>query len=436
MKIALISFMIDPTIGGGSAFSVMRLAKGLASQGIDVFLITTHREHKSVESRIEDIKTYFLEPANLYWIGDKDRQPLIKKALWQIWDSWNLKIYRYVKRILAEEKPDIVHVNKLRGLSPSIWKAVDDRLCLIQTCRDYELLSPEGTLTSRVGYWASEKRWFIRPYQSFRARLSHRIDVATAPSTYTLKVLTSFGFFPYSQQVVVPNTHGFTNSELRVLEETARSGRPEDNLFRHLVSSPEKCLDLLYLGRLEKVKGVEQLCTAVAALVQQYPNLHLHVAGWGQLESALLETYGSNDHIHFHGAVFGSDKDLLLRTCDALIIPSTWPEVFGNVIVEAFAFGKPAIVTNIGGMPESIINGKTGFVIEPDSIMALEKIIAQLAAEPSQLREMSSACFVAARQFSIEEITENYLKLYNSCLAKLRQPRGETMRQDETYSSH
>jgi glycosyltransferase involved in cell wall biosynthesis len=374
MKIALITFLIDPTIGGGSAFSVMRLAKGLASQGTDVFLITTHREQNSIESRIDGIKTYFLNPANLYWVGDKDRQPAIKKALWQIWDTWNIQMYRHVKRILAKEKPDIVHVNKLRGLSPSIWKAVDDRACLIQTCRDYELISPEGTLTSQVGHWASENRWFIRPYQSFRARLSRRIDIATAPSIYTLKVLTSFGFFPYSQQVVVPNTHGFTNRELTVLEETAQSGQQNnlDNQLRHLISSPEKCLDLLYLGRLEKVKGVEQLCTAVVALVQQYPNLHLHVVGWGQLESALLESYGSNNHIHFHGAVFGADKDRLLRTCDALIIPSTWPEVFGNVIVEAFAFGKPAIVTNIGGMPESIIEGKTGFVIEPDSVVALK----------------------------------------------------------------
>ena len=75
--------------------------------------------------------------------------------------------------------------------------------------------------------------------------------------------------------------------------------------------------------------------------------------GTGQFESDFVEKYSNSSQIIFHGALYGQSKSEYLRKCDVLVFPSTWPESFGIVITEAFAFGKPVIASKIGAIPET-----------------------------------------------------------------------------------
>ncbi len=403
MKVVLLTFLFEPEIGGGAATSVRLLARGLAGQGIQVVVITTCPRGQARVERAEGLTIYRFFPRNLYWIGDKDRQPTWKRVLWQLMDIWSPHAFWVVRRILEQERPDIVHANKLRGLSPSVWAAAGG-IPLVQTCRDYELMSPEGTLNSQVGHWAEQGTWFLRPYQRLRARLSRQIAGATAPSRYTLEMLTRHGFFPQAMKRVVPNSHGLTLEQLERRRQEAMTQPSRQN----------GQVRLLYLGRLEMVKGVDLLCTAFERCAAHFPHLHLDIAGWGTLEPVLRQKYGQHPQITFHGPVFGKVKDRLLAAIDLLVVPSVWPEVFGIVIAEAYTYGKPVIATSAGGIPEIVEENSTGFLIPSGDLEALKETIGRVAGSPASLRGMAPACFEAARLYSVERMTDEFRSMYTA----------------------
>jgi len=405
MKVALLSYMFDPQ-AGGAVGSARTLARGLAAGGDEVVVITTARERHLRVEREEGATVYSFLPWNLYWVGDKDKQPMWKRVPWQLLDVWNPHAYRVVRGILRRERPDIVHVNKLRGLSPSVWAAARaEGVPVVHTCRDYELFSPLGTLEGRVGAWAERGAWFMRPYSSLRAGLSRAVAAAAAPSRYTLDAHLRRGFFPRATSRVIPNSHGLT---LEALERVRSASRVSDG--------PE--VRLLYLGRLEKAKGVDLLCEAVAACADRCPNLRLDVAGWGTLEDALRRRYDGHPRIAFHGAVFGEAKARLLAECDAMVVPSVYPEIFGIVVVEAYAFGKPVIAAASGGLPELVAPGETGWLVPPGDARALGDALERLAQNAAGARRMSSACFEAARRYAVERVVGEYRSLYREILGE------------------
>lgn len=405
MKVLLVSFLLDPRLGGGAATSAIRLARGLAQQGVEVVTVTSHNEPEPRLTIKDDIKAYAFRPRNLYWVINKDRQPLWKKAIWQSVDTWNLSTYRYLRRVIDAERPDVIHIHKLRGLSPSVWSAAAAENCrpIIQTCRDYELISPEGTLSTRIGQLALQQHWSMRPYQALRRSISNQVDVATAPSRFTLETITGVGFFSRAQKFVVPNTHGLTASELNAI-----AVRPLQQ------SRAMGGLKLLYLGRLEPEKGIELLCRAFTELSDELPDLTLDIAGSGTQEAAIRASYTDVPRLSFHGHIAGKEKEYLIAQADALVMPSTYQEIFGNSIIETYAYGKPVIASRIGGMPELVEEGITGLLVDPNNMESLQKAIRQLYATPEAAAFMRAACLRQAESYTIEAITDTYLSVYEA----------------------
>jgi glycosyltransferase involved in cell wall biosynthesis len=333
MKVLLVSYLLDPRLGGGAATSAMRLCQGLMQQGIDVVALTTHKDSTPRVVTEQGIKTYYVRPKNLFWVAEKNAQPTWKKALWQLVDIWNPHTYRFTRDVIRQEKPDIVHVHKLRGLSPSVWSAARAENCrlIVQTCRDYELVSPEGTLESKVGRWALKQHWTLRPYQVLRSRWSDQVDVVTVPSRFTLNTITGLGFFSRSKQLVVPNTHGLSDAELDRLVTIGNS------------TSLQEEISFLFLGRLESTKGADVLCQAFANIADELPMARLDIAGRGSMEAQLRNQYAGVPQIRFHGYVTGAQKNELLARSIVMMMPSTSREVFGTSIIEAYTYGKPVV---------------------------------------------------------------------------------------------
>jgi len=405
MKVLLVSFLLDPRLGGGASTSAIRLARGLVQQGVDVVAVTTHDEPEPHLTTKDGVKTYSFRPRNLYWVENKDKQPLWKKIIWQSIDIWNPSTYHYLRRVIDAEKPDVIHIHKLRGLSPAVWSAAAAENCrpIIQTCRDYELISPEGTLNTRIGRLALQQHWSMRPYQALRRSMSNQVDVATAPSRFTLETITGIGFFSRAQKIVVPNTHGLNASELNAI--AVRSSQQ---------SQATGGLKLLYLGRLEPEKGIEVLCRAFAGLVDELPGLTLDIVGRGTKETTLRASYSDVPRLRFHGYLAGIEKESLIAHADALVMPSTYQEIFGNSIVETYAYGKPVIASRIGGMPELVEEGITGLLVEPNDVESLRQAIRRLYANPEATVRMSAACHRQAERYTIEAITAAYLAIYEA----------------------
>jgi glycosyltransferase involved in cell wall biosynthesis len=348
------------------------------------------------------VKIIRLPASNLYWVGDKDRQPGYKKVVWQLIDTWNPAIHRLARQVFLDEAPDVVHSHKLRGLSPSIWRAAADEGVkkIIHTCHDFELLSPEGLFMGRVGRLAQNQSPVMFPYQEIRRRFSRLVNRFTAPSEFIMSIHKKMGFFPRATRYIVPNSHGFNLKELAENQPVSRSN-----------SRPDGARRFLYIGRLDKTKGVDLLCQVFSKFIDQ--NLVLTLAGWGPAAEYLQNEYGGFDNIRFAGAVFGERKAELFRDCDVLIAPSLAPESFGIVIAEAYAYGLPVIASRIGAFPELVQDGVTGFLVSSGSAGELSDSIMRIGSEIQLYREMSSACFEKAGEFSTENIINGYLQVYS-----------------------
>jgi glycosyltransferase involved in cell wall biosynthesis len=405
MKITIISSFYGSE-GGGAGIIPYHLANGLKDAGHEVSVVTLGRSHHYDVTEENSIRVYRFEPFNLYSLGEKDSHPVWQKMLWQTLDIYNSHSERILRQILNIETPAIVHIHKMRGFSGAVWSVAAHLFPgrIIQTCHDYEGMSPDGYMRGYIGRMALRKQWPLRGYQLIRARLSRGVSIVTAPSRFSLERIIDSGLFPGARSRVVMNTHGFSQPELISLQKVVSA--PSDDQFR-----------FLYLSRLEREKGIIELCEAFLRIFALDRAVRLDIAGWGTLEAELRMKYGDHSGIRFLGAVSGRPKEEALNRAAVVMVPSLWEEVFGIVTIEAYAFGKPVIASNVGGLPELVRQDETGWLVEPGDVDALaQRMLSVTKTAPSALAKMSQACKEYSYQFSMEKITAEYLELYEQLL--------------------
>lgn len=156
-------------------------------------------------------------------------------------------------------------------------------------------------------------------------------------------------------------------------------------------------LRLLMLGRISRIKGQDVLVRALQALP---PGLRervtLRIVGGAfedaPREAALAEAIAAAD---FDGRVtlhpFAADPAGHLRWADVVVVPSRLPESLGRVAIEAMAHGKPPVVSDIGGLPEVVEHGRTGWIVPPGDAAALSATLAEIIAHPERWRGFPAA---------------------------------------------
>jgi len=168
------------------------------------------------------------------------------------------------------------------------------------------------------------------------------------------------------------------------------------------------------MGRLESEKGIVELCEAFLQALKLYPSIQLDIAGWGTLDSELREKYSKYTGINFLGTLDGQAKEDALRKATVVVIPTLVEEVFGLITVEAYAFGKPVIASKVGGLPELVRHGETGWLVEAGNVQALvEQLAAVVKMDPLLLTKMGQNCKEYSYKFSIEKMLSGYLDVYH-----------------------
>jgi glycosyltransferase involved in cell wall biosynthesis len=401
MKIMIVSSLYGVE-GGGSGVMAQHLAHGLAAAGHIVSVITMGSTWKySVEIQ-QGIRIYRFQPINLYRFEVKDSHPVWQRLIWQIIDVYNLHTANVLRQIMLKESPDVVHINKMRGFSGAVWSVASELFSgrVVQTCHDYESMSPDGLLRGWTGKMALSKKWPVRGYQIIRAGLSSKVSVVSAPSKFTLDRIVGSGLFSSAKAIVIPNTHGWDDDQLK-------------KIHTRTCGSFENEVRFLFLGRLESEKGVKELCQAFSQLSVSYPAVHLDIAGSGTLNAFLHQKYQNHPKIHFLGTVSGKAKEDVLCKATIVVVPSLVDEVFGIVNVEAFAFGKPVVASKVGGMPELVHPGDTGWLIEPGSIQSLkENLEIVINTDLGSFSRMSRNCRQYSLEFSRNKIVKRYDEIY------------------------
>ncbi|MCW1311247.1 MAG: glycosyltransferase [Candidatus Parvarchaeota archaeon] len=185
-------------------------------------------------------------------------------------------------------------------------------------------------------------------------------------------------------------------------------------IIGELQENRHKVYDVLFVGRLEDVKGVDILIKAIDIIKKENSrDLVVGVVGEGPLKEEykkLVKELNLEDNFRFLGV--RRDIDGLMKISKVFVLPSRW-EGLPMVILEAMANGIPIIATNVGGIPEVIEDGVDGFLVKPEDPSALSERILLALNNPSITEQLKRNAFEKVKkEYSIEKYTERILNLY------------------------
>ncbi len=392
MKIMLFNTLFSPNIIGGAEKSVQLLAQGLIDLGHEVIAvsISNHAELTITEG----IKAYYIHHHNIYWGGMPGESGKMKKIGWHVLDILNPGIYRDLKKILNMEKPDIIHTNMLTGFSAVPWiLAKHSHIPVVHTLREYNLICEKSTMFDK-GRNCAGQCFTCKVFTALKKYLTNHgyVDHVVGLSDFILRRHQMQGYFCNT-----PGSRIFNG--INGIEKAAASNRGTNTV---------PPLKLLYLGRIDKAKGIVNLLDTVENL----GDIKLYLGGrvLNNKIQAKIDAGLYPDNIKFLGFI---DPDEFLDAVDAVIVPSVWHEPFGRVVIEAYQHGKPVIASNRGGLSEIVLHGETGFLYNPDNNDELTDILMQLM-HASVLQNMAVKIPIYFKQFENQHIARQYEKIYQA----------------------
>jgi glycosyltransferase involved in cell wall biosynthesis len=168
------------------------------------------------------------------------------------------------------------------------------------------------------------------------------------------------------------------------------------------------------VGRLSLEKGHETFLQAASTIAKTHPDLRCLIVGDGPLEHMLrqrVQELGLTTQVVFTG--HRSQLADIYAATDVLVI-SSLTEGIPNVLLEAFAHGKPAVATSVGGVPEVLENGRTGWLVEVGDYQAIARHVVRLLDAPELRAQMGAAARATIeQQFSFENRTKALETLYD-----------------------
>jgi glycosyltransferase involved in cell wall biosynthesis len=314
---------------------------------------------------------------------------------------------RMIGRLIDRTQPDIVHCHNIyHQLTPSIIGAAKRRgVPVVLTLHDYKPICPvytrlrhgevcsqcSGNRFSQVvknrcadGSIGKSALLFAEAWVQRLLGSYEKVDTLVAPSEFMRASVTQHRF-PRGRVAVIYNG----------IDCAAIAPTSEDQGY------------VLYLGRLSAEKGVETLLAAHAQIADRVP---LVIAGTGPLQQSLRARYPK---AKFLGHLSGSALQSTIRGSSIVVVPSEWYENCPMSVLEAMAFGKPVVASDIGGMPELVVHGETGLLYPPGDRSRLQSHLSLLMSELSLRRAYGAAARSRAEErFSLQQHNRALMRLY------------------------
>ena len=293
---------------------------------------------------------------------------------------------KYITSLLNSKPYDVMHYHNISLLGPEVLTLEPhrSRVIKIYTTHEHWLICPMHVLWKYNSRLCEKPECFRctilsgRPPQIWRytnllKKASQHVDQFVSPSRFTASMHADRGFLN-------PMAH-LPDFMDRVDDDWKKPGpRPQEKPY------------FLFVGRLEPIKGLQTLIDVWNRL----SDYDLLVVGTGKQENALRAQAGSNPSIKFLGALPQRDLGALYYHALACIVPSITYETFGMIIVESFARKTPAIVRDLGALPEIIHDSGGGFVYRTDQ--ELLSAVQQMAVQPELRNEMGEKGYRAFLQ--------------------------------------
>jgi glycosyltransferase involved in cell wall biosynthesis len=392
---------------GGDGAYVHRLAHALAGAGHDVHVIhcvdsygLLHPEPPPVEWPGDPrVKTYPLR-GRLRWLGPlvahQTGTPLLQRSA--------------IAHILSSAAFDVIHFHNISLLGPGVLALAppEGSPLKVYTTHEHWLVCPTHVL------WKFGERPCDRPvclkctlmagrppqlwrYTRLLRKSAEHVDLFLAPSRFTADMHAARGFD--ARFAVLP-----------LFVERA------DEDWRHPPPRPQERPYFLFVGRLERIKGVETLLDAFA----REPTVDLLIAGGGTDEATLRERARHLPNVKFLGARSPRDLGRFYVHALACCVSSLTYEVFPTVVLESFARKTPVIAHDLGGLAEIVTESGGGLLYRTDE--ELLSAIREIAASPGRRQMLGEHGY---RAFTEKWTKEAHLTRYFELLDCARRDRAE-----------
>jgi glycosyltransferase involved in cell wall biosynthesis len=311
--------------------------------------------------------------------------------------SWELAATpaKGLHQILKRHRPDILHLHFTGFIGVYPWLARYHGAKKIfftdQASR------PEGFIPQRKPLWR----------RAATRMLNWPINEVFCVSDYGHEALEALDVFPASRIRTVYNSIDFDRYD---------SVTPDGMEFRRKYGIPEDRRVVAQVSWIIPDKGIEDLLEAARIVLPQFPSAHFTFIGEGKFRdeyAARARDYGIGDHVTWTGMVRDPLIEGAFASADIFCQMSRWEEVFGWVIAEAMAHSKPLVATRVGGIPEVVQDGQSGFLVNRRDPAAMAERILTLLKDPDLCERMGKRGRQIAREkFDLKNNVAQVVKSY------------------------
>jgi L-malate glycosyltransferase len=306
-----------------------------------------------------------------------DLLPLTPRTEMDLNAAWRLS------RVIKQLRPDIVHAHDPHAVAMSA----------LALSMSTQLAKPPLVASRRVDFHLrgnSLSRWKYR-----------QVDCFICASGAIRKMLVADGV-PEARAVVVHE-----GVDLEHIDAAPGAGLREELWLPHgapIVGN---------VAALVPHKGQRHLVEAALLVLPQVPDVRFVIAGEGELRPA-LERQIHEHRLEKHVLLAGFRPDVLsLHKAFDIFVMSSLTEGLGTSLIDAMACGKPVVATKVGGIPEVVVDGETGFLVEPRDHEGMARALTSLLKDETLRHRMGEAGRTRARvRFSAERMVQDTLRVY------------------------
>ena len=302
---------------------------------------------------------------------------------------------RNLAGIMRKHRPEILHLHYVSFLNLYSWSA------RFQSARQVFFTDhhsrPAGYVQSRAPFW---KRAAAR-------LINQPLDKVICVSNYGYECMTAVDLLPRNRFQMIYNGVDLS----RVQADPLLAAR-----FRERYSIPAERAIVTQVSWIIPEKGIADFLETARLVLRQNRNVQFVLVGDGANREQYMKdaaAMGLGDHITWTGMVDDPFGEGVFHAADVVCQFSRWEEVFGWMIAEAMAHGKPVVATRVGGIPELITDGVTGHLVGRGDAPAMSDRVLKLLADPALRERMGAAGReVVRRKFNLRtnvaQLVESY----------------------------
>jgi len=404
MHILYIIHQFYPEHYSGTERVVFGTASYMQKLGHKVTVLTySHEEDKAYSHNINEIllKEYMYEGIDV--IAVKSNENYYNSSSFIESQS---PVYEY---LIKKINPDIVHVAHLMYMNSFLTATKKLNIPYVMNLTDFWLICHRAQMLTSTGNLCSG------PNKGMHCK---EICLGLEKAYYEKRFETAQKILLESKANIV-SSNFLQNVMSHTVDDFHSVFVPYGLNFLYLdtnnsVYTAQSKISFLFSGTLSKHKGIDVVIKAFKSLKNK--SFELNIYGDGPLRDFVNSEVKDSDNIHYHGKYSKEDTKKLIQTNDVVLVPSTWYENNPIILQEMIAANLPAIVSNIGSLPEMVEDNKTGFIFEISDSNDLKKVVEDIIENPTKLNDIKYNMYKNYNVITLEQQVLSYIDIYQKIL--------------------